>query len=67
MRFIISIYQKETLKRKLSHLFKGGVEEAGGEGGGLLAAGPVPKREKLLPVLLQVGKAGSSLSVYRLP
>lgn len=36
MQSIISINQKATLKRKLSHLFKGGVED-GGKGGGLLS------------------------------
>lgn len=36
MRSIISISQNATLKRKLSHLFKGGVED-GGKGGGLLS------------------------------
>lgn len=36
MRSIISINQKATLKGKLSHLFKGEVED-GGKGGGLLS------------------------------
>lgn len=44
MWFIISINQKETLKRKLSRLFKGGEEEGGGEGGGLLTVGLVLKQ-----------------------
>lgn len=42
MWFIISIYQKETLKRKLSRWFKGGVE-GGGQRGGLLSVGLVLK------------------------